>query len=71
MTTFCDLGVLWNMKLSFIDHISVVIGKAWAVLSVVKRWAKEFIDPFCSMCLLFGIHTIIVIVIESVQSAVG
>ena len=28
VTTFLDLVVLVEMKLSFIDHISVVIGKA-------------------------------------------
>ena len=29
------LGVLIDMKLSFIDHISMVIGKAWVVLGFV------------------------------------
>ena len=33
VTTFLNSGVLFDMKLSFIDHISLVIGKAWAVLS--------------------------------------
>ena len=45
VTTFLDLGELVDMKLSFIDHISVMIGKARAVLGFVKRWGREFIDP--------------------------
>ena len=31
------LGVLFDMKLSFIDHVSMVIGKTKAVLGFVKR----------------------------------
>ena len=46
MTTFFDLGVLVDMKLSFIDHISRVIGKTRAVLGFVKRCAREFVDPY-------------------------
>ena len=37
MTTFLDLEVLVDMKLSFIDHISMVIGKVRAVFGFVKR----------------------------------
>ena len=46
VTTFQYLGVLVDMKLPFIDHISMVIGKARAVVFVgfVKRW--EFIHPY-------------------------
>ena len=51
VTTFLDLGVLFDIKLSFIDHISIVIGKAGAVLGFVKRWAKEFIDPYITKLL--------------------
>ena len=38
VTTFPDLVVLVCMKLSFIDHSSMVISKARAVLGFVKRW---------------------------------
>ena len=44
VTTFLDLGVLFDMKFSFIDHISMVIGNARAVLGFVKGWAREFIN---------------------------
>ena len=40
-TTFPHLGVLVDMKLPFIDHISMAIGKVRAVLGFVKRWARE------------------------------
>ena len=57
--------------------MSMVIGKAWAILGFVKRWASEFID-FCITKLLYislvrpileyasinRIHTIGVIVIQ-------
>ena len=36
VTTFLDLGISLNMKMSFIDHISMVIGMAWAVLGFVE-----------------------------------
>ena len=36
VTIFLDLGVLVDMKLSFIDHNSVVIVKARAFLGFVK-----------------------------------
>ena len=45
VTTFLDFGMLVDMKLSFMGHISMVIGKARTVIDFVKRWAREFIDP--------------------------
>ena len=32
--------------MSFIDHISMVIGKARAVLGIAERWAREFTEPY-------------------------
>lgn len=55
VTTFLDLGVLLDMKLSFIDHISMMIGKARAVLGFVKRWAREFIDPYITRLLYISL----------------
>ena len=37
VTTFLDLEVLVDIKLSFIVHISMAIGKARSVLGFVKR----------------------------------
>ena len=47
-------GYISWYKIVFFDHISIVIGKAWAVLGFVKRWAKEFIDPLF-ICSLFNL----------------
>ena len=40
VTTFLDLLVFLDMKLSFIDYISAVIGKDRAVICFVTRWAR-------------------------------
>lgn len=41
-----DLGVLLDAKLNFIQHISLTVNKARSVLGFIKRWAKEFTDPY-------------------------
>lgn len=41
-----DLGVILDAKLNFIQHISTMVNKARAVLGFIKRWAKEFTDPY-------------------------
>lgn len=43
---FLDLGVLFDPKLNFISHINVSVNKARGVLAFIKRWAKEFTDPY-------------------------
>ena len=55
LTAFFNLGVLVNMKLYFIDHISRMIGKARAVLGFAKRWTREFIVPYITklLCISF------------------
>ena len=65
VTTFLDLGVLFDMELSFIDHISMVIGKARALLGYVKRWAKKFIDPYITKLLYI---TLVRPILESILS---
>ena len=55
VTTFLDLRVLLVMKLFFIDHISMVIGKARAALVFVKRCAREFIDPYVTKLLYISL----------------
>ena len=59
VTTFLNLGVLVGMKLSFIDHISMVIGKARAVLGFVERRAKELIDPYITKLLCISLIRLI------------
>ena len=43
---FNDLGILLDVKLSFNQHIEVMISKAKSMLGFVKRWSKEFADPY-------------------------
>jgi len=41
-----DLGVLFYHKLSFKDHISTITNKARSLLAFMKRWSREFDDPY-------------------------
>lgn len=41
-----DLGVLLDRKLEFDLHINTMVNKAYGVLGFMKRWAKEFSDPY-------------------------
>ena len=66
VNSFVDLGILMDPKLSFINHINATISKARSSLGFVKRWCKEFNNPFttktsfrclvqfCSLTVLFG-----------------
>ena len=44
--TFLDLGILLDQKLSFVPHVTLTVNKARGVLAFIKRWAKEFVDPY-------------------------
>lgn len=44
--SFVDLGILLDTKLDFISHINATANKARGVLAFIKRWAKEFSDPY-------------------------
>lgn len=44
--TFFDLGILLDPKLNFVPHITLTVNKARGVLAFIKRWAKEFSDPY-------------------------
>lgn len=46
-----DLGVILNSRFSFEDHIDSIVNKANATLGFVKRWCKEFNDPYISRLL--------------------
>ena len=55
MTSFVDLGVTMDPKLSFINHINNTISKARSVLGFIKRWAKEFNDPYITKTLFIAL----------------
>lgn len=44
--TFLDLGILLDSRLNFRSHISLTVNKATGVLGFMKRWCKEFADPY-------------------------
>lgn len=46
VVTFQDLGFLLDPKLDFKSHITMTVNKARGVLAFIKRWAKEFTDPY-------------------------
>jgi len=46
-----DLGVLLDSKLKFDCHIMSTVSKAMSVLGFIKRWSKEFNDPFTTKLL--------------------
>jgi len=46
-----DLGVTFDVKLRFHLHIEKMINKATCVLGFIKRWAKEFNDPYATKLL--------------------
>jgi len=41
-----DLGVLFDYKLSFEDHISTISNKARSLLALIKRWSRKFDDLY-------------------------
>ena len=44
--SFVDLGILMDPKLNFNNHVISMVNKAHGVLGFIKRWAKEFSDPY-------------------------
>ena len=49
--TILDLGSLFDRNLTFNNHIITTVNKAYGVLSFMKRWAKEFSDPYVTKTL--------------------
>ncbi|XP_070068050.1 uncharacterized protein [Drosophila takahashii] len=41
-----DLGVLFSHNLNFTNHIGIIVSKEKGVFAFVKRWPKEFEDPY-------------------------
>lgn len=46
-----DLGVVFNKKFTFDNHLDYIVGRANSILGFVKRWAKEFNDPYLTKTL--------------------
>jgi hypothetical protein len=46
-----DLGVRLDRKLKFTSHITNMVNKAMGVLGFIKRWSKEFDDPYITKTL--------------------
>lgn len=44
VNVFLDLGILFDTKLSFTEHINMCTNKARGVFGFIKRWSKEFSD---------------------------
>ena len=53
--TFLDLGILLDSKLNFISHVTATVNKARGVLGFVKRWSKEFNDPYVTKSLYMSL----------------
>jgi len=46
-----ELGVYMDPKLKFSDNITTMVNKARGVLAFIKRWSKEFYDPYVTKTL--------------------
>jgi len=46
-----DLGVLLDPKLKFDSHITSTVNKVMSVFGFIKRWSKEFDDPYTTKLL--------------------
>ena len=49
--SFKDLGVIMDPKLRFNIHINNMINKGASMLGFIKRWAKDFNDPYTTKLL--------------------
>ena len=53
--SFSDLGVILDPKLRFHLHIDSCVNKAKSLLGFIKRWSKEFDDPYVTKRLFVSI----------------
>lgn len=49
--SLCDLGIICDRELNFRSHIDTSIKRANSALGFVKRWSKEFSDPYVTKSL--------------------
>ena len=55
VNSFVDLCILMDPKLNFINNINATISKTRSSLGFVKRWSKEFNDPFTTKTLFVSL----------------
>lgn len=48
---FNDLGVIFDPKITFINHVDSISARASSRLGMIKRWTRELNDPFVAKCL--------------------
>ena len=46
-----DLGVIMDPRLRFDRHVNAIVCKARSMLGFIKRWSKEFKDPYVTKLL--------------------
>ena len=46
VNSFSDLGIIFNCKLDFRNHITPTVSKGACILGFIKRWAKDFSDSY-------------------------
>lgn len=51
ITSARDLGVICDRELNFRSHIDNIIRRANSALGFIKRWSKEFSDPYVTKAL--------------------
>lgn len=55
-----DLGVICDSELNFHSHIDHIVNRANSVLGFVKRWSKEFSDPYvCKSLYIFFVRPLL------------
>jgi hypothetical protein len=46
VSSIYDLGVIMDEKMNFSEHVDVMVGKVFAMLSFIRRLSFEFRDPY-------------------------
>jgi hypothetical protein len=46
MSSINDLGVIMDEKMTFSEHVDVMVAKALAMLGFIRRLLLEFRDPY-------------------------
>jgi hypothetical protein len=41
-----DLGVIMDAKISFLEHMDVMVANTFAMLGFIRRLSLEFRDPY-------------------------
>ena len=50
-----DLGVWLDCRMTYKHHLDITIGRATSILSLVKRFSKEFDDPYVTRSLYLSL----------------